>query len=130
MYALDQETDEEVWSCVITEYNGGVQGNSISGSSPAIYKDSIIFGDVLNPAQGDCAPPGRRAACVCTNCTSFPQGLSLRDRRCESEKRQPRDFQGVPPSCGGQSRCRIVCGTHVARSEGIAGKDGSGFFEK
>ncbi len=49
MYALDRDTGEEVWSRLITEYNGGVQGNGISRSSPAIYKDSIIFGDVLNP---------------------------------------------------------------------------------
>jgi polyvinyl alcohol dehydrogenase (cytochrome) len=50
MYALDRETGEEVWSRFITEYNGGVLGNSISRSSPAIYRDSIVFGDVLNPA--------------------------------------------------------------------------------
>lgn len=49
IYALDRETGEEVWSRFITEYNGGVQGNNISRSSPAIYKDSIIFGDLLNP---------------------------------------------------------------------------------
>ena len=49
IYARNRETGEDVWSRAMTTYNGGILGNNVSRSSPVIYKNTLIFGDVLNP---------------------------------------------------------------------------------
>lgn len=49
VFALDKDTGNKLWSQRIRQYNGD-RLNHVSRSSPAVFEDMIIIGDVQNPA--------------------------------------------------------------------------------